>query len=82
MKNFQGLHKCATGAVVNTEDFMKSNNMNTGSMLTGANNDASAWPGDGAARRRARGVRRRQRQRDRQQGSNPNRSCRNNYIGN
>ena len=37
MKNFQGLHKCATGAVINTEDFMKSNNMNTGSMLTGAN---------------------------------------------
>jgi hypothetical protein len=37
MKNFQGLHKCATGAVINTEDFMKTNNMNTGSMLTGAN---------------------------------------------
>lgn len=32
MKNFKGLHKCATGAVVNTEDFMKSSNLGT-SML-------------------------------------------------
>ena len=38
MKNFQGLHKCATGAVINTEDFMKSKQSNTGSMLTGVNN--------------------------------------------
>jgi uncharacterized protein YbjQ (UPF0145 family) len=35
MKNFQGLHKCATGAVINTEDFMKSNQSNIGSMLGG-----------------------------------------------
>jgi hypothetical protein len=29
MKNFQGLQKCAQGAVVNTEDFMSSNNSGT-----------------------------------------------------
>ena len=36
MKNFQGLHKCAQGAVINTEDFMSSNTAGT-SMLD--------WPG-------------------------------------
>ena len=41
MKNFKGLHKCATGAVINTEDFMKSNQSNIGSMLEGA---TSGWP--------------------------------------
>jgi len=81
MKNFQGLHKCATGAVINTEDFMKSNKSNTGSMLTGVNN-AEAMIGDRGARKRARAVKKRQNQRNRQQGSKPNRSCRNNYIGN
>lgn len=35
MKNFQGLRKCATGAVINTEDFMKSNQSKIGSMLEG-----------------------------------------------
>lgn len=81
MKNFQGLHKCATGAVINTEDFMKSNKSNTGSMLTGVNNAATSI-GDRNDRKRKRDVNKRQRQRNRQQGSKPNRSCRNNYIGN
>ena len=81
MKNFQGLHKCATGAVINTEDFMKSNQSNTGSMLTGVNN-AEALIGDRNDRKRKRAINKRQRQRNRQQGSKPNRSCRNNYIGN
>lgn len=77
MKNFQGLHKCATGAVINTEDFMKSNQSNTGSMLEGA-----ASVGDRGSRKRQRDVKKRQRQRDRQMSSRPSKSCRNNYIGN
>jgi hypothetical protein len=63
MKNFQGLHKCATGAVINTEDFMKSKQSNTGSMLTGVNN--SNIGGDDWAkqqRRRKRALRKRDRQ--------------------
>jgi hypothetical protein len=59
MKNFQGLHKCATGAVINTEDFMKSNKSNTGSMLTGVNN-AEALIGDRGAKKRARATRKNQ----------------------
>jgi hypothetical protein len=34
MKNFKGLHKCAEGAIINTEDFMKSS-MAPGSMMGG-----------------------------------------------
>lgn len=44
MKNFQGLQKCAQGAVVNTEDFMSSNNSGT-SMLE--------WPGGRNKKRHA-----------------------------
>ena len=42
MKNFKGLHKCAEGAVINTEDFMSSG-MASGSMMGG--------PGDRDKRR-------------------------------
>jgi hypothetical protein len=59
MKNFQGLHKCATGAVINTEDFMSSNKSNTGSMLTGVNN-AEGMIGDRGAKKRARDTKRNQ----------------------
>ena len=38
MKNFQELHKCAVGTVVNTEDFAKSKMLNTPSELL------SDWP--------------------------------------
>jgi hypothetical protein len=41
MKNFKGLHKCAEGAIINTEDFMKSS-MAPGSIMGG--------PGDGKRR--------------------------------
>ena len=54
MKNFQGLHKCATGAVINTEDFMKSNKSNTGSMLTGVNKAAIGGDDYSKQRRKAR----------------------------
>lgn len=43
MKNFKGLHKCAQGAVINTEDFMSSNTAGT-SMLD--------WPGGPGGRRK------------------------------
>lgn len=36
MKNFKGLHKCAEGDIVNTEDFMKSSQAGTSMM---------EWPG-------------------------------------
>ena len=36
MKNFKGLHKCAEGAIINTEDFMSSNALNTSTL---------DWPG-------------------------------------
>jgi hypothetical protein len=54
MKNFQGLHKCATGAVINTEDFMKSNQSNKGSMLTGINNASIGGDDYSKQRRKAR----------------------------
>ena len=74
MKNFQGLHKCATGAVINTEDFMKSNKSNTGSMLTGVNN-AEASIGDRGAKRRARNTRKNQNTWNKQHRSKKSEAC-------
>jgi hypothetical protein len=54
MKNFQGLRKCATGAVINTEDFMKSNQSDRGSMLTGVKNTNIGGDDYSKQRRKAR----------------------------
>ena len=77
MKNFQGLRKCATGAVVNTEDFMKSNQSNTGSMLEGA-----ASISDRSKRRKKTQADKNNRSWQRSNKKKTDRSCRNNYIGN
>jgi len=44
MKNFQGLHKCATGAVVNTEDFNKSNNLTSYTAVAGTEQEKPKNP--------------------------------------